>query len=328
MEKDILEILENKSDEPFISSSKKLIKKLSKEATKEEILKAKEEVKKAISELLETKFLRVKEIYNNGKIDSEKLEFAIKLINNDEEIFKQIEEIKGKKEKEKKIKDLAEIKEHVQNTINNLRVKIEKISISNQNKEKPSLIKKIIGKDKVKDEQEVQLEEIIKVIEESKSIPENKELKESYLIKENIHGTIDMLYKKCKTKDVEEFKEIGVTLQKQYKQVIEDIDYDLNKLKNQATQQKKYDERLVEYVYDKPKNYISQSIDNSRKNPMFRHLLTILKLIDEIEKTEEKEKPKIKNVKIFNKNFKNQKFKIEKEDLQRIKENIKHKNIN
>ena len=45
MEKDILEILENTSDDPFITSSKKLIKKLSKENSEEEMIKAKNEAK-------------------------------------------------------------------------------------------------------------------------------------------------------------------------------------------------------------------------------------------------------------------------------------------
>lgn len=311
MEKDILEILENTSDDPFITSSKKLIKKLSKENSEEEMIKAKNEAKEAIDKLLENKFPRVKEIYSNGKIDEKKLDFALRLINNDEELYKQIKEIKAKKDRKQKIEDLTELKEHIQNTINNLRVKIERIN-ANQTNEKPSLIKKIIGKEQIKEENN-ELDEIIKVIENSKSISENKELKENYLVREKIHETIDILYKKCKIKDIEGLQQIGITLQKQYKQVLEDIDNDLNKLKNTVVPQKEYDERLVEYVYEKPKNYVSQSIDHSKNNPMFTHLLTILKLINDIEKKNKR----INNLKISN-NFKNKKFKLDKETSTKI----------
>ena len=311
MEKDILEILENTSDDPFITSSKKLIKKLSKENSEEEMIKAKNEAKETIDKLLENKFPRVKEIYSNGKIDEKKLDFALRLINNDEELYKQIEEIKAKKDRKQKIEDLTELKEHIQNTINNLRVKIERIN-ANQTNEKPSLIKKIIGKEQIKEENN-ELDEIIKVIENSKSISENKELKENYLVREKIHETIDILYKKCKIKDIEGLQQIGITLQKQYKQVLEDIDNDLNKLKNTVVPQKEYDERLVEYVYEKPKNYVSQSIDHSKNNPMFTHLLTILKLINDIEKKNKR----INNLKISN-NFKNKKFKLDKETSTKI----------
>ena len=320
MEKDILEILENTSDDPFITSSKKLIKKLSKENSEEEMIKAKNEAKEAIDKLLENKFPRVKEIYSNGKIDEKKLDFALRLINNDEELYKQIKEIKAKKEREKKIKDLAEIKENMLKTTNDLRVKIEKINSKQQKNEKTSIIKKIIGKKEPKDELGEQLQEIINVIENSKQISENKELKESYLIKERIHEVIDILYKKCKIKDIEGLQQIGITLQKQYKQVLEDIDNDLNKLKNTVVPQKEYDERLVEYVYEKPKNYVSQSIDHSEKNQMYTHLLTVLKLINDIEK---KQNSKIKNIRVFNKDFKNKRFKVEKKELQKLKENIK-----
>lgn len=311
MEKDILEILENTSDDPFITSSKKLIKKLSKENSEEEMIKAKNEAKETIDKLLENKFPRVKEIYSNGKIDEKKLDFALRLINNDEELYKQIKEIKAKKDRKQKIEDLTELKEHIQNTINNLRVKIERIN-ANQTNEKPSLIKKIIGKEQIKEENN-ELDEIIKVIENSKSISENKELKENYLVREKIHETIDILYKKCKIKDIEGLQQIGITLQKQYKQVLEDIDNDLNKLKNTVVPQKEYDERLVEYVYEKPKNYVSQSIDHSKNNPMFTHLLTILKLINDIEKKNKR----INNLKISN-NFKNKKFKLDKETSTKI----------
>ena len=318
MEKDILEILENTSDDPFITSSKKLIKKLSKENSEEEMIKAKNEAKETIDKLLENKFPRVKEIYNNGKIDEKKLDFALRLINNDEELYKQIEEIKAKKDRKQKIEDLTELKEHIQNTINNLRVKIERIN-ANQTNEKPSLIKKIIGKEQTKEDNN-KLDEIIKVIEDSKSISENKELKENYLVREKIHETIDILYKKCKIKDIEGLQQIGITLQKQYKQVLEDIDNDLNKLKNTVVPQKEYDERLVEYVYEKPKNYVSQSIDHSKNNPMFTHLLTILKLINDIEKKNKR----INNLKISN-NFKNKKFKLDKETSIKIRKKTRQK---
>ena len=318
MEKDILEILENTSDDPFITSSKKLIKKLSKENSEEEMIKAKNEAKETIDKLLENKFPRVKEIYSNGKIDEKKLDFALRLINNDEELYKQIEEIKAKKDRKQKIEDLTELKEHIQNTINNLRVKIERIN-ANQTNEKPSLIKKIIGKEQTKEDNN-KLDEIIKVIEDSKSISENKELKENYLVREKIHETIDILYKKCKIKDIEGLQQIGITLQKQYKQVLEDIDNDLNKLKNTVVPQKEYDERLVEYVYEKPKNYVSQSIDHSEKNQMYTHLLTILKLINDIEKKNKR----INNLKISN-NFKNKKFKLDKETSIKIRKKTRQK---
>ena len=320
MEKDILEILENKSEEAFITSSKKLIKKLSKNENQEEIEKTKNEVKEEINKLLETKFHRIREIYNNGIIDEEKLEFALRLINKDEKIYNEITELKHKKEREKKIKDLAEIKENILKTTNDLRVKIEKINSKQQKNEKTSIIKKIIGKKEPKDELGEQLQEIINVIENSKQISENKELKESYLIKESIHEVIDILYKKCKIKDIEGLQQISITLQKQYKKVLESIDTDLNKLKNTTVQPKQYDERLVEYVYNKQKNYITQSIDHSEKNQMYTHLLTILKLINDIEKKNKR----INNLKISN-NFKNKKFKLDKETSIKIRKKTKQK---
>ena len=55
---------------------------------------------------------------------------------------------------------------------------------------------------------------------------------------------------------------------------------------------------------------------------MYTHLLTVLKLINDIEK---KQNSKIKNIRVFNKDFKKKRFKVEKKELQKLKENIKKK---
>ena len=110
METDILEILESKSEEPFIKNTKKLIREMIKIQEANDLHKQKEEVKTEINKLLEKKFPRVKEIYNNGQIDEEKLDFALKLINKNKDLFNQINELKKKKEQEKKLKELIELK--------------------------------------------------------------------------------------------------------------------------------------------------------------------------------------------------------------------------
>jgi len=281
METDILEILESKSEEPFIKNTKKLIREMLKIQEANDLHKQKEEVKTEINKLLEKKFPRVKEIYNNGQIDEEKLDFALKLINKNKDLFNQINELKKKKEKEKKLKELIELKEHLEYTKKELKEKIDKINT--QPIAKTSLIKRIIKKTKT-EELEIKLNEIINIIDESKIIHENKELKESYSKINNIHETLDILYKKCRIKNIQGIQEINKTIQKQYKEIIDKINSDINNLQETSKSEKKYDERLIEYVYNKQKNYVSQSIDNIENNKIYIQLLITLKLIKSIEK--------------------------------------------
>ena len=279
---DILKILDINSEEEFIKLSQELIKKIKNNKTNTEQLK--ENIKKEIIKLKETKLFRLKPIFKEDKIDKETLEFILKLIYKDKNIYKEIEELKNKKEKEKKYNDLNELKEHIKNTYKKLIQELEKIETKQPIQTKIPIIKQI-KKQKQKKLINQKLDKIIEIIEESKTISENKNLKEELINKTNLKEILDILYKKCRIKEISDTKEIKKKLSQEYNKLLQIIESQIKKIEQEKTLQKIYDKRLEEYVYYKKNNYVTYIIDHitNEKNTLFLDAVLILKLITEIE---------------------------------------------
>lgn len=279
---DILKILDINSEEKFIKLSQELIKKIKNNKT--DIEQLKENIKKEIIKLKETKLFRLKPIFKEDKIDKETLEFILKLIYKDKNIYKEIEELKNKKEKEKKYNDLKELKEHIKNTYKKLIQELEKIETKQPIQTKIPIIKQI-KKQKQKKLINQKLDKIIEIIEESKTISENKNLKEELINKTNLKEILDILYKKCRIKEISDTKEIKKKLSQEYNKLLQIIESQIKKIEQEKTPQKIYDKRLEEYVYYKKNNYVTYIIDHitNEKNTLFLDAVLILKLITEIE---------------------------------------------
>ena len=279
---DILKILDINSEEKFIKLSQELIKKIKNNKT--DIEQLKENIKKEIIKLKETKLFRLNPIFKEDKIDKETLEFILKLIYKDKNIYKEIEELKNKKEKEKKYNDLKELKEHIKNTYKKLIQELEKIETKQPIQTKIPIIKQI-KKQKQKKLINQKLDKIIEIIEESKTISENKNLKEELINKTNLKEILDILYKKCRIKEISDTKEIKKKLSQEYNKLLQIIESQIKKIEQEKTPQKIYDKRLEEYVYYKKNNYVTYIIDHitNEKNTLFLDAVLILKLITEIE---------------------------------------------
>ena len=289
---DILKILESKSEDSLIKDTKILLKQLVKqEDTQEQI----EQLKNDLDKLTENSYHRIKEIYQNRTIDEEKLDFALKLINKDKATYQELEEIKRNYKRQQKLKDLEELKNNTKNTCQELELAINSVKITKEKKKKQTLIKRIknkIKKNDKEDEKKEQLEKIMQILIDSRE-PKNMEelsekyfdLKEEYFTKVQMKQTIDILFKNCREGNTSELQELKKQLRIKTTTVIENIERDIEKLKKENTVIKQYDKRLVEYVYNKQRNYISHSIDHSTEaNQMYINILTILKLINELEK--------------------------------------------
>ena len=293
MENNIINILESKSEDPLIKNTQRLLKLISKKESKEKIEAQINIIKKQLDAITENTHHRVKEIYNNKKIDEEKLDFALKLINKDKETYEELEEIKREYRKEKIKIDLEEIIKNIQNMIDNLNKKAEKLSEYKKQESKKSIFKKF--KNKIKKEKDEESEQffnsIIEILEKSKE-PSTQDIvsenffiiKDEYYKQQQMKETIDRLYKKCRIKDSEYIEEIINEINKKASNILKNVENQIKRINNEPTSLKQHDKRLVEYVYNKQKNYITHSIDHSETNQTYKNILTILKLITELEK--------------------------------------------
>ena len=107
---------------------------------------------------------------------------------------------------------------------------------------------------------------IIDEIEQSKLKSENKELKQSYFELEKIKETIDILYKKCELKKIDEVEEQGNKLIEKYEKILTILEKDIEKnkkeYKERITKLSEYDKRLVEYTFHKKNNYVTLALDH------------------------------------------------------------------
>ena len=296
MENDIVRILELKSEDPLIKSTQKLLRLLAKKETKEKINEQIQIIKQQLDKTTEKGHHRVKEIYDNQKIDEEKLEFALKLINKDKETYEELEKIKKEYRREKIKIDLDEIIKNIENMIEQLNKVSEKLKENEKSEPQKTLIDKI--KNKLKKEKQEDTDsifnDIIEILEKSKKALSHENISENYFIikdeyykQQQMKETIDRLYKKCTIKDSKNLNDIINEIIEKANNIIKNIENQIKRINNEPTPLEQYDKRLVEYVYNKQKNYISHSIDHSETNQEYKNILTILKLIKEIEKGNE-----------------------------------------
>ena len=269
-----------------------LSNKLKGENTKELL----SEIKNLIRELTKTKLFRIKEFIKeeNGEIiiDKEKVDFALRLINKDKKLYEQIERLKHKKEKELKIKDLTTIEENIKNMEKEIISALSNLKPTQKKETKLPIIKQIQSKRNkkiYKEQLEEKLDNVITIIEKYKQIQENKDLKEKYFVEENMKETIDVLYKKCRIKDISDIEGIKTTLKQKCSRILIKINKDMQKQSQQEETHYKYDKRLVEYVYDKKNNYVTYIIDylSKEEENIVAYAIKILNKIDNIENDKE-----------------------------------------
>lgn len=269
-----------------------LSNKLKGENTKELL----SEIKNLIKELTKTKLFRIKEFIKeeNGEIiiDKEKVDFALRLINKDEKLYEQIEHLKHKKAKEQRIKDLNKIEINIKNMEKEIISALSNLKPTQKKETKLPIIKQIQSKRNkkiYKEQLEEKLDNVITIIEKYKQIQENKDLKEEYFIEENMKETIDILYKKCRIRDISDIEGIKTTLKQKCSRILIKINKDMQKQSQQEETHYKYDKRLVEYVYDKKNNYVTYIIDylSKEEENIVAYAIKILNKIDNIENDKE-----------------------------------------
>ena len=277
----ILEILECKSDEQFIKDAQRLIKNISSENP------LIEKIKKEIKELTNTKLFRIKGLYNEEKIDKEKLEFIIKLINKDEEIYKTIEKIKKEKQRKDILESLRVLKENTLESKVKITNALESLFTSNNTKKISKIplisnIQRLFFKKKHEEEINKKIEDLIKIIDETRLKKEDKNLKEQYY--ENLNQLLEQLETSCEQKNFLCIKKLKKEIKEQYNIIINKLS---KAIQNNTEETKNaYDERLIEYVFNKKNNYVTYAIDHLSKNKdtLVYYAIIILKLITDIEK--------------------------------------------
>jgi len=233
----------------------------------------KEENYEALEQLLKLELNeqgKLKRLYNLNK---EEIEFMLKLVTNDEKLYKDLEKLKKTKKLKQKTDDLYILKTNIEETKNNIKKEIESLKQTTKTKTKLPILKQIRQKQqerKNKEILEIKFKKIIKAIEQSKQTRENKELKQLYFEKEQMKETIDILYKKCELKNIQEVEIEGKKLIEKYEKILKTITKDIEKNNNELKEQLKninnYDKRLVEYTFNKKNNYITLSIEHLSKN--------------------------------------------------------------
>jgi len=277
-------------EQELINLSKKLYKE---ENQTETITKIKEIIKK----LTETKLFRIRELLKeeNGtiSINKENLEFILKILNHDEKLYNEINELKKQKQQQDLKNDLEKLETNIRNTKEKIKNEINNISCQKKIK-KTNIIQKIKNKfKKQKEQSEIYktLNKIIEIIDESKEQNENKNLKEKYFYKDeiNIKETLDILYKKCRIKDISNIEKIKKELETKYNIILSHINSDLQKIKINDTK-KDYDKRIIEYIFDKKNNYVTYAIDHLsyQKDNIIISAIKILEQIKDIEENPNK----------------------------------------
>jgi hypothetical protein len=310
------EILKIKTEEPLIKLTQNYIKKQNSKE-KKEILK---QIKKELIKYTTKKATKTKELFivkdNEIIIDKEKLDYTIKLINKEEELYSQIEHLKRKKQKEKTKRNLEILIKNTENFEKELKEELNRICST---KEKITIIKKIFKKNKTN-----KFERLKEILEQNRH-PQNienldiyYELKEKYYEKENLNILLGLLEKKCKEKKYECIQELG----KKIIEKIRNIKNEMNKdIKKTEIKEDKYDQELIEYVYNRKNNYITQAINNTNNNSMFKTITTILKILNEDQ--EKKQYKLAHNIKLKGKIFKFKKTKLIKNNSKTNTNNYK-----
>ncbi len=305
-------------EQELINLSKKLYKE---ENQTETITKIKEIIKK----LTETKLFRIKELLKeeNGtiSINKENLEFILKILNHDEKLYNEINELKKQKQQQDLKNDLEKLETNIINTKEKIKNEINNISCQKKIK-KTNIIQKIKNKfKKQKEQSEIYktLNKIIEIIDESKEQNENKNLKEKYFYKDeiNIKETLDILYKKCKIKDISNIEKIKKELETKYNIILSHINTDLQKIKINDTK-KDYDKRIIEYIFDKKNNYVTYAIDHL-SNQKDNIIISAIKILEQIKDIEENPNKKPITITYFSKQSKTKTFVASNKNKETIK---------
>lgn len=272
--KDFINILNIKSEKQIIKDIQSLIKNIGKKEQYELIYKIKIEI-----ENLNLK--RIKDIINNRKIDEYTLSLLIKIIYKDKETLKEIEELKIEKNKKETIEELNKIKINAEETSEEIINQIEKIiKLKTKNY---TIIEEITSKDKKEKQQEIN--KLSEITEDSKHKHENKKIKGEIYSKTDLQETLEMLESIIETNDYEKLNTLEIKLKKDYTELLKKIENEIKKNQTLNKQNKKYNEKLIEYIYNKKNNSISYAIDLLEKDEsdiIFIIIIT-LEIINEIE---------------------------------------------
>lgn len=283
-----------KIKERILELNKELIKnryKQEKDEKKEQTLI--QELKKVINSLENNHMHhRLQNIYQDGKINIEALDYCLNLYKNKTEVKEDIEDIKRKQKKEKEKKDLKIILENIKKYSEQQINKLEKIShLKPIKRPKQKLLNAIYTKIINRKQEKIisqELEELYQIIQKSKTEHENKELKEKYIEKTNLVLTLEQIEIICETKELTRLIELKNKLKEEYKIIRRKINKDL--IKDEEQEEKQYDKQIYEYVYNKQNNDITYIIEQSNENSFFITLLQIIKSIYEIENENQENK--------------------------------------
>ena len=282
-----------------IEKSLEELNKLKEELQKSQIdLKKTQELKKQIKKIIETKLFKLKELIipNDKEIlfDQDKIDFALKIIE-DEAINKDIESLIQNRQKDQKKEDLNVLENNIKTTSKQIIEILSNLKPSRKKESSIPIFRKIKKKYQAKKDKEIiasKLDKIIEIIENSKQNDENKNIKESLFEKEDMNGTLNVLYKKCRIRDISNMSEIKQVLSEKYNRILLKIKREKEKENDNKQSKNSFDYRLKEYVYDKKENYISYILDhklgkykNHTTYDLAVEIIKILKQISDIENT-------------------------------------------
>ena len=244
------------------------------------IEQAKEELQQELEKELKPtgKLSRILELMDKNELNQENYEFMLRLISNDEELEKQINELKELKDLGQKSKDLEVIRDNFKTTRDELFRHIESL----ENTTAPKLNIPIIGAiQKRKKEREnktilkTKYELIIKIINDSRTKSENKNLKEKYTTTNDLKYTLDSIYKNCELGNVNKLKELGPVVNDKYNSLIDKVEKDISKISIEYKEKRRkletYDKRLRDYTYQRRNNFVAYAIDKLSKRDFIQY---------------------------------------------------------
>lgn len=258
-------------------------------------------IKEEIQSFSDKYRLKIQAILKDGEIQTKELDFALKLIYNDEQTYKEIDKIKNYKEQHDKISDIEQLIVRINDTKTELTTILKEIVQMREKNKKPRKLRIIKyikwAKQNKKDNEKVEelKQKIIQIIRKS------NEGRQDYNLKEYCFSNltnIRELYEELKNSNPEEFTRekclyIKQQLELKYKESIKYIKEELNEKKQEIIEvrlnSKLRQEQINNIVYTNPNNYAWHIIQDRNlnkktvKETMLAKIIFVLKLVELIE---------------------------------------------
>lgn len=224
------------------------------------------------------KLARINGLISDEKLSTENYEFMLKLVAKDEELEKQLKDLKALRDLKDKQTNLEVLRTNFKETLDEIDRQIEGLELTTAPKTNIPGLKFLSQKKQERNNKSIlrtKYDQIIKAIEESRVRTEDKNLKEEYVNRQNLKDTLDLLYKHCQLGDIEKIKDLKQIVDVKYEVILDAVEKDIGKCAEQYRRDRvkleKCDPRLREYIYQKKNNYVTYAIERLSSRPFVKY---------------------------------------------------------